>query len=91
MLSEQSAGRQPKKTFLVGTYNERRVFIEDDRLVYQRGEGQKYTLRWMHGTTYALVGLDRFRLRFVVEADRAVKVIGSYADGRTDESLRTSP
>ncbi|MEO1510707.1 MAG: serine hydrolase, partial [Planctomycetota bacterium] len=91
VLAEQSGGNEPAPdaSLLAGSYETWRVFSEDDRLVFQPGEGRKYTLRWMHGTTFALEEIDWFRLRFVIEDGRASRLIGRYSDGRTDESERS--
>ncbi len=92
MLAEQQSDEAPRDpSSLAGAYGERRISIEDGRLIYQRGQGTRFTLRWMHGETYALEGLDWFRLRFVFEDGRPSKVKGLYSDGRTDESLRSQP
>ena len=90
MRAEQMQGQSPPFTAsnLVGTYGERRIFMEGDLLRYRRGEGQTYTLRWMHGRTYAFEEFDTFRLRFIIDDDRIVSVMGLYEDGRTDESPR---
>ena len=91
VLTARGEGDEP--TFnapeLAGQYDTWRVIRDDDRLTFQAGEGRTYTLRWMHGTTYALKELDWFRLRFVVEDGRASRLIGRYEDGRTQEVLRS--
>jgi CubicO group peptidase (beta-lactamase class C family) len=84
-------GTPPDPAALAGTYGERRVRVEEGRLVYQRGDRPRHTIRWMHGTTYAFEALDWFRVRFVLEDGRAVKLIALYADGRSDESPRSGP
>ncbi|MEM7755880.1 MAG: serine hydrolase domain-containing protein [Planctomycetota bacterium] len=74
---------------LAGQFGERRISVESGVLWYQRADRPRYKLAWMHGTTYRFEGDDSFRIRFEVERGRASKVVGLYADGRTDESLRT--
>ncbi|MEM1185894.1 MAG: serine hydrolase domain-containing protein [Planctomycetota bacterium] len=88
--AKQSAGRTPdhETTALIGRYDTWRIFAEAERLRFQPGEGNRYTLRWMHGATYALEEIEWFRLRFVLEDDKATKLIGMYSDGRADESDR---
>ena len=90
-LAERRVGDAPEvgASALTGRYETWRVFSENGRLMFQPGEGRAYPLRWMHGTTYALDGLDWFRLRFVVERGRATELVGRYSDGRTDASIRT--
>ncbi|MEO1009176.1 MAG: serine hydrolase domain-containing protein [Planctomycetota bacterium] len=83
------AGARPPLEQFVGSYGPRRVSIESGAAVYQRGDGPRFTLRWMRGTTFALEGNDTFRIRFVPGQQRATSIIGLYADGRTDESPRS--
>lgn len=67
---------------ICGDYGSWRVVSDDDRLTLQAGEGDAYTLTWMHGTTFSLDQVDWFRLRFVVENQQVTGVIGRYSDGR---------
>jgi CubicO group peptidase (beta-lactamase class C family) len=91
-LARQSEGDEPAfgTTELAGDYGTWRVFSDDYSLLFQAGEGRTYTLRWMHGTTYAFEEIDWFRIRFVVTEGQASSVIGFYSDGRTDESIRSN-
>ncbi|MEM9066018.1 MAG: serine hydrolase [Planctomycetota bacterium] len=88
----RNAGSEPEhaSSALEGTYGTWRVFTEDGALLFQPGQGNRYSLRWMLGTTYALEELDWFRLRFVIDGGVATKVIGMYSDGRTAENERVS-
>lgn len=70
-----------------GVYEERKVTWENGSLYYQR-TGPKYKLIPMSETLFALEGEDGFRLEFVMDNGKPVKVIGHYVDG-TDESKRT--
>ena len=92
VLAKQSEGTAPEcsESMLAGDYETWRVFSEQGRLIFQPGEGRKFTLRWMHGATYALEEVDWFRLSFNVEEGRVSKVIGRYSDGRTAESAATT-
>lgn len=72
-----------------GTYGPRRLWVEDGRLHYQRGEGSVYELIPLTERLFALDGLAAFRLAVVVdEAGRPTALVGHYVEGQTDESPR---
>ena len=73
-----------------GRYGLRKVTLRHGVLSYaRRGAGREYRLVPMTVDTFALHGLPTFRLRFVSDPDGTVtRVVGLYADGRTDESPR---
>jgi hypothetical protein len=58
-----------------GVYGERKVFLENGVLYYQR-TGPKYRLVAMTETLFAVEGLDYFRLEFVVKDGQATAVVG---------------
>jgi hypothetical protein len=72
-----------------GVYGERRVWLENGALYYQRS-GPKYQLIPLSDRLFALEGLDRFRIEFILdEHGRAVELVGHYDDGMMDVSVRT--
>lgn len=89
-LAQENRGREPEhdRSQLEGSFGTWRIYSEGNELVFQPGESRSYRLTWMFATTYALEGLDWFRLRFELEDGRALSVVGLYSDGRIDEALR---
>jgi hypothetical protein len=71
-----------------GVYGERKVFLENGVLYYQR-TGPKYRLVAMTETLFAVEGLDYFRLEFVVKDGQATAVVGLYDNGDRQPSPRT--
>ncbi|MEM9530013.1 MAG: serine hydrolase domain-containing protein [Pseudomonadota bacterium] len=75
---------------LVGDYGERRLFLEDGVLTYQRGQGVAHRLTPYYGNVFKVGDLGGFRLQVVFdEGAAASKLIGLYDNGFTDESPRT--
>ena len=71
-----------------GTYGERRIWLEDGALYYQRS-GPKYRLVPLTERLFQLEGLDRFRIEFVLDGDgMARELVGHYDNGMTDRSVR---
>ena len=83
---EDSLSPQDLAAF-AGSYGERKVEFDAEGLWYRRGDRPRYRLRRMFGTTFALEGVDSFRIRFET-SDGKQKIIGLYLDGRTDESIK---
>ncbi len=72
-----------------GTYGERTVWLEDGALHYRR-TGPAFRLIPLKEHLFALEGLDRFRIEFILdESGRAKEMIGHYDNGMTDFSART--
>jgi hypothetical protein len=71
-----------------GTYGERKVFLENGTLYYQR-TGPRLKLVPLTETIFAPEGLEDFRLKFVIQEGKAVEVIGLYQNGHQDSSQRT--
>jgi CubicO group peptidase (beta-lactamase class C family) len=73
-----------------GTYGPRRVTLEDGSLVYSReGRPRKHKLIPMGKDTFLLDGMGDFRVRFVADkSGRVTKIVGMYANGEEDETLR---
>ncbi len=73
-----------------GNFGPRRIFIDDDRLMYQREGRPEILLRPLITDLFALDGVDYFRLRFERDDDgHIVRVVGLYNDGNEDASPRT--
>ena len=72
-----------------GTYGERQISLEEGVLYYQR-TGPRYRLIPLRERLFALEGLDRFRIEFVLdEQGLARELVGHYDNGMTDVSPRT--
>ena len=73
----------------VGDYHTRHVSLRGGML-YFRGDGDtEYRLIPLTQETFALDGLETFRIWFVVEGrGPATKIIGLYFNGRSDETIR---
>ncbi len=73
----------------VGQYGPRRIWVEDGRLYYQRGEGRKYELTPMGDHRFMIEELDYFRVQFVMDdKGQASEIIGHYDDGHADGHKR---
>jgi CubicO group peptidase (beta-lactamase class C family) len=71
-----------------GTYGPRHVTLEGGSLVYSR-DGRPRKLIPMGKDTFLLDGLGDFRVRFVADkSGRVTKIVGMYANGEEDETLR---
>lgn len=75
-------------TRYAGKYGPRHITLEGGQLYYQREGRSKYKLLPLDGSTFLLDGLGTFRVRFVEEGGRIVKLVGHYSDGQEDESPR---
>lgn len=73
----------------VGTYQDRKVTLENGTLYYQR-TGPRFKLIPMSEILFKPQGMDDFRLEFVVKDGEAVQVIGLYRGGHKEPSKRTS-
>jgi len=85
-----SAARQRR---YVGNYDVRHVFSRNGDLYYYRNDPATETrLLRLTDNTFVLENKDYFRIRFQMgkgeSADKAVKILGIYAQGHTDESVR---
>jgi len=71
-----------------GSYGPRQVTYKDGRLFYTRG-GPERPLNAISQDTFMIEGVDFFKLKFVADNKGAIKsVLGSYAQGHTDVSMR---
>lgn len=73
-----------------GDYGPRRIFENDGRLYYQRGDGPKLVLEAMAQPDLFHTGdRDDFRVQFVRDAKGEVVALkGLYSNGRVDENRR---
>ena len=70
-----------------GQYQDRKIFIEDGTLTYQRGENPQMKMLAMSPTLFRFDEIDYFRLEVVSDdSGKPVKLVGHYDDGHTDES-----
>ena len=74
---------------LVGEYGPRRISMDEGRLYYQRDEGPRHALSPMGDDRFLVGDIGFFRIRFERDASgRPVRLVGLYADGRTDSHER---
>ena len=73
-----------------GTYGPRIVTLEEGVLFYAReGATNKTKLMPLSEDLFALESTNTFRIRFVLDAQgQATKIVGLYANGNSDESVR---
>lgn len=74
----------------VGSYGPRQLFIEDGALHYRREGRSAFRLIPIAEDTFALDGMDDFRLQLVMENGTVVALRGLYQNGRTDQNLKDS-
>ena len=73
-----------------GSYGPRKVTLESGELFYVReGSTSKTRLMPLSDDLFALESMSTFRIQFVLnEQGDATKIVGLYANGNSDESLR---
>jgi len=82
-IDEKTLGRY------VGSYGERRVWLDNGELIYQR-TGPQHRLIALRENLFGLEGLDRFRIEFILDKrGQAKELIGLYDNGMKDSSERT--
>jgi dipeptidase len=73
----------------VGDYGPRHITIRDKALYYNRDGGSEFRLIPISKDTFALKGINDFKLHFASDENGKVgKIVGMYLDGRQDESPR---
>jgi hypothetical protein len=73
----------------VGSYGERRVWLDNGELFYQR-TGPQHKLIPLKKNLFKLEDLDRFRIEFIMdEIGNAKELVGLYDNGMRDLSKRT--
>ena len=74
-----------------GTYGDRQIKMENGNLLYRRMQRPWSKLQPVTDTMFLVQGFDDFRLEvFIDDNGHPVKLIGHYADGRSDESIRNT-
>ncbi len=72
-----------------GTYGERRIWVENGRLMYQRGDMPARSLAPMSEDLFALEDVPYFRIRFERDSSgKVIRLVGVYDDGRNEPSDR---
>jgi hypothetical protein len=69
-----------------GQFGERRIFLENGKLYYQRGNGVQHELVAMTKDTFRPATMTDFRLRFEMAGGKVVAVTGLYEDGRMERN-----
>jgi hypothetical protein len=73
-----------------GDYGPRHIALRDGRLYYQRDGRPEYGLIPLKKDMFALEGYGSFRIQFTMdESGKAIKIVGHYIQGNTDQSPRT--
>ena len=75
----------------VGSYQERTITLQGDRLYYTDGAGRGSPLNPLTTTLFEMDEDPASRIRFESEGTRSVKLVTLYSDGTADESARTAP
>lgn len=74
----------------VGEYGPRKVMFENGNLFYQREGRPKYKLIPMGDDTFALDGMDTFRVKFKRDSSgKVIEFVGMYSDGMTDSNQKS--
>lgn len=72
-----------------GNYGERKIFIENDKLYYQRINRPKFEMTPMGEDTFMFKELEYFRIKFSKDENGKVnEIIGFYDNGKTDSSKK---
>ncbi|HMS65717.1 MAG TPA: S41 family peptidase [Ignavibacteria bacterium] len=70
-----------------GVYGDRKIFLEEGKLYYQRNNRQKFEMTPMSEDTFMFSDIDYFRVKFVKDdSGKVTELIGMYVDGKTDRS-----
>ena len=73
-----------------GAYGPRKITYDNGVLYYQREDRPRQELLPLTKTIFHMDGVGYFRLEFVLDdSGKAVKVVGHYDNGHTDENNRT--
>ncbi len=73
-----------------GSYGERRVWVQDGALMYQRQGMPARTLVPMAKNLFTLDGVSYFRAKFEIDdSGKAIRLVGMYDDGRIEPMERT--
>ena len=76
---------------VAGYYGERRLFVEQGALKYQRSQDDAHILTPLYGNVFRVGRATGFRLEVAFdESGKPVKLLGLYSSGYSDESVRTA-
>ncbi|MEM6722031.1 MAG: S41 family peptidase [Bacteroidota bacterium] len=95
-LSSKKAMKNPmsvEKSLLksyVGTYDERKVTMENGTLYYQRANRGKHKLVPVKENEFMVGDLSFFRVKFLTENNKVTAIQGLYDNGSTDKNLKTN-
>ena len=97
LVSDAEARRNPvqvdgtRLARYAGQYEDRTIQARGAELFYRRGDRPEMRMVPMSETLFRFDETDRMRLEVVCDVDgKPLKLVGHYADGRTDESLRSA-
>lgn len=94
-LSGKKASLNPmsvKKSILksyIGTYDERKITMENGKLFYQRANRTKHKLVPIKENEFMVGDISYFRVRFIKENNKITAIEGLYDNGRTDKNLKS--
>jgi len=71
-----------------GAYGPRTISFENGELYYQREDRPKFKMIPINENTFGFEDLSYFRLKVIMENDKAVAVEGLYDNGRVDRNER---
>jgi hypothetical protein len=71
-----------------GTYGPRKLTFEDGCLYYQREDRPRMKMIPMSENLFMFDDIDYFRLRVIIENEKAIAVEGNYDNGRKDKNNR---
>ncbi|KQC12977.1 MAG: hypothetical protein APR63_09655 [Desulfuromonas sp. SDB] len=74
----------------IGQYGPRKIFLENNRLIYQRENRLAYPLIPMGDDQFMLEGNEDFRIKFQRDSQGEVNALmGIYISGHSDKNMRT--
>ncbi|WP_298420344.1 S41 family peptidase [uncultured Kordia sp.] len=74
----------------VGTYEVRKITMENGTLFYQRENRGKHKLVPLNANEFMVGDISYFRIRFIKENNKIIALQGVYDNGRTDKNLKTN-
>jgi hypothetical protein len=89
-MSNPMAVKQSVLKSYVGTYEVRKITMENGELIYQRENRGKHTLVPVSENEFMVGNISYFRIRFIKENNKIIALEGLYDDGRSDKNLKTN-
>lgn len=89
-LSNPITVKQSTLKSYVGTYDERKITMENGTLYYQRANRGKHKLVPLSDNEFMVGDISYFRVRFIKENNKVVAIQGVYDNGRTDKNRKTN-